>query len=136
MEGQKEKKWTLYPRQFKLQVAEEIVLRKKGPSEAARDYNIPRNIIYNWVKQFRDVIYEKKENEMLPSLTMSNTKENPSKADLQKQLQVLEGENQMLRKKLTESILQTEALNTLVELAEEHYGISLRKNSGAKQSKG
>lgn len=34
-----------------------------------------------------------------------------------------------------ESNLRAEALNTLIDLAEENYGLSLRKNSGAKQSK-
>jgi hypothetical protein len=58
----------------------------------------------------------------------------PKENNLKNKIQSLEEENLLLRKKLLESNLQVEALTTLIDLAEENYGIPLRKNSGAKQS--
>jgi transposase len=136
MDGQKGNVRTTYPRQFKLQVAEEVISGKKGPSEAARDYNIDRGMVYNWTKRFGAAILDRKANEVLPLLSMKKSIAPQQKPDLEKQVKALEEENLKLRKKLLESTLQAEALNTLIDLAEENYGLSLRKNSGAKQSIG
>jgi transposase len=135
MEGQKKRKYSHYPRQLKLKVAEEIITGKKGNCEAARDYNIASGVILSWTKRFRSEILERKSMEVVPSLSMRPSKNTQQKPDLLKQVQTLEEENSRLRQKLLESDLKTEALSTLIELAEENYGISLRKNSGAKQSK-
>ncbi len=135
MEGQKKRKYTHYRRQFKLDVASEIVSGMKGTSEAARDHGIDRGVVESWVKKFRSEILERKSMEIVPSLTMKPSKNKNQQIDLQRQVQSLEIENLKLRQKLIESDLKTEALSTLIELAEESYGISLRKNSGAKQSK-
>jgi len=135
MEGQKKRKYTHYRRQFKLDIASEIVLGLKGVSEAARDHGIFSGVVGSWVKRYRSEILEKKSMEVVPSLAMRPSKFKNQKPELIKQVQSLEIENLKLRQKLIESDLKTEALNTLIDLAEENYGISLRKNSGAKQSK-
>jgi transposase len=135
MEGQKKRKYSHYPRQLKIKVAEEIITGKKGTSEAARDYDIARGVAMRWAKRFRFEILEGKSVEVVSSLSMRLSKSTQQKPDLLKQVQTLEEENSKLRQKLLESNLKTEALSTLIDLAEENYGISLRKNSGAKQSR-
>jgi hypothetical protein len=91
-------------------------------------------MVYSWTRRFGTKIFDRKANEVLPLLSMKKSIAPQQKPDLEKQVQSLEEENLKLRKKLVESNLQAEALNTLIDLAEEHYGLSLRKNSGAKQS--
>jgi transposase-like protein len=132
MLGQKEKSRQLYPRQLKIRVAEEVVSGLKGPAEASRDYGIHVNIIIRWVKKYRNQIFNKEAKEELPLYPMVKKKDNPA-TDLEKKVKSLEEENMQLRKKLMHSDLRGEALDKLIEIAERTYGISVRKNSGAKQ---
>lgn len=117
-----------------IQVAREVITGIKGPVEAARDYNIPRINVFRWVKRYKSEVMQRQTQEALTLPIMRDTNPNKKEADAEKRLQVLEEENLQLRKKLLESNLKAEALTTLIDLAEENYGISLRKNSGAKQS--
>ena len=66
--------------------------------------------------------------------SMANKKDS-TETDLERKVKSLEEENMKLRKKLAYSDLRGEALDTLINIAERTYGISVRKNSGAKQSK-
>lgn len=134
MEGLSERKNRNYPLLLKKKVAEEVVSRKKGLTEASRDYDIPASNIKHWVKRYSSEILKKQTKEVLSSLSMEKSKDKKD-VDFEKQVRLLEEENLKLRKKLLESNLKAEALNTLIDLAEENYGFSLRKNSGAKQSK-
>jgi transposase-like protein len=137
MDGQMTKSknpFPIYPRQLKKKIAREVVLGEKGMTEASRDYNISFGSIFRWTKQFREAIMEEKAKEDVISSLMKKPKKNQEEADLPSELQSLKEENMQLRKKLFESNLKTEALSTLIDLAEEHYGIPVRKNSGAKQS--
>ena len=134
MKGQESKSRQLYPRQFKKKVAEEVVSGLKGSSEASRDYGIHVTIIHRWVKKYRNHIFNKETKEELPLYPMEKKKDNPE-LDLEKKVKSLEEENMQLRKKLMHSDLRGEALDKLIEIAERTYGISVRKNSGAKQSK-
>ena len=133
MKGQKRIRRS-YPRQLKLKVAEEIIMGLKGKAEASRDYDIPVNTVAKWEKRFESEVIMRQSKEVLPLRSMSKRK-NKNVTDLESQMDSLEKENQELRKKLTESNLRADALSTLLDLAEENYGLSLRKNSGAKQSR-
>ena len=134
MLGQEGKSRQIYPRQFKIRVAEELVSGLKGPAEASRDYGVHRSLIQRWVKKYRNQILIKETKEFLPLGFMKKNKEN-TETDLEKKVRELEEENMRLRKELHHSNLKTLALNTLIDLAERTYGIGVRKNSGAKQSK-
>jgi transposase-like protein len=134
MLGQEEKSRQLYPRQLKIRVAEEVVSGVKGPSEISRDYGIHINVINRWVKKYRNQIFNKETKEELPLYSMVKKKDN-TESDLEKKVKSLEEENMHLRKKLMHSDLRGEALDKLIEIAERTYGISVLKNSGAKQSK-
>lgn len=134
MLGQREKSRQIYPRQLKIRVAEEVVSGLMGPAEASRDYGIHISIVQRWVKKYRNQILTKETKELLPLASMKKNKEN-TETDLEKKVKELEEENMLLRKELHHSNLKTLALNTLIDLAERTYGIGVRKNSGAKQSK-
>jgi transposase-like protein len=134
MDGQTKKHRQLYPRQLKIQIATEVISGKKGPAEASRDYNMIKANVIHWVKRYRSEILKKQTQENLLLLSMDKPKPTKKETDLEKQIQSLDEENMQLRKKLLESNLKAEALATLIDLAEEHYGIPVRKNSGAKQS--
>ena len=126
--------YPLYPRQLKKKIAREVVLGEKGISEASRDYNISFSSIVRWARQFRESIAVEQAKEDVTSSLMKKTKINQAEQDLSSELKSLKQENMELRKKLFELNLQKEALSTLIDLAEENYGIPVRKNSGAKQS--
>jgi transposase len=134
MEGQTKKRRQQYPRQLKKKIATEVVLGIKGITEAARDYDMNPLNVKEWVSRYKREILTKQTQESLISLSMEKPRPTPKETDLAKQIRSLEEENLQLRKKLFESQLQAKALKTLIDLAEENYGIPLRKNSGAKQS--
>ena len=134
MLGQKGKSRNSYPRQLKIRVAEEVVSGLKGPAEAARDYGISVDTVKPWVKRYRNQILTKETKEVLPLDSMKKKKEN-AETDLEKKVREQEDEIMRLRKDLHLANLKTLALNTLIDLAERTYGIGVRKNSGAKQSK-
>jgi len=134
MLGRESKSRTIYPRQLKKRVAEEVISGLKGVTEVSRDYDIPVNTINPWVIKYRNLILNKGTKEELPLYPMAKKKDNPE-TDLDKKVKALEEEIMQLRKKLAYSDLRGEALDTLINLAERTYGISVRKNSGAKQSK-
>jgi transposase-like protein len=131
MEGLRSKRHRNYPLLLKKKIVREVICGIKSKIEVSRDYDVPRNNVNNWIKRFGSDILKKETQEVIPLHPM----ENPKNPDLGKQLRSLEEENLTLRKKLVESDLRAEALNTLIDLCEENYGLSLRKNSGAKQSK-
>lgn len=131
MTGLKEKKYGSYPLQLKKKIAGEIVSGLKTPTEASRDYDVPRESARRWAIKYGSQVLKRESEEVVPLLPMKEQKGKKG-VDLEKQVKLLEEENLKLRKKLAESDLRTEALNTLIDLAEENYGLALRKNSGAK----
>ena len=134
MIGLKEKKHRNYPLQLKKKIALEVSSGKKGLTETSREYDIPTSNVKYWVNRYSSEVLKELEKETLPLLAMKDSKKNKD-VDFEKQVHILEEENLKLREKLLESNLKAEALSTLIDLAEENYGLSLRKNSGAKQSK-
>lgn len=135
MDGLKEKKTKQkLPLLLKKRIAEEVLTGIKEPAEAAREYSIPYSTVKSYARQFGSEILRAQAEELVSSPLMEEPL-NKKTTDQEKQIQSLEEENLLLKKKLLELNLQREALNTLIDLAEENYGISLRKNSGAKQSK-
>jgi transposase len=134
MLGQMKKSRQLYPRQLKIRIAEEVVTGLKGPAEASRDYDIHVSVIKKWAKKYRNQILLKETKEVLPLDSMKK-KAPHTETDLEKKLREQEEEIMRLRKDLHQSNLKTELLDKMIEIAERSYGIDVRKNSGAKQSK-
>lgn len=130
MIGQESKNRKSYPRQFKRKVAEEVVLGIKGLAEAARYYDISVRTLGPWVGKYRAQLQQNQ----LNLSSMTNSKKDKGEEDPEARIKALEEEVMQLRKKLHEEQIRTEALNTLIDLAEDTYKLGLRKNSGAKQS--
>lgn len=128
------KKKNSYPRQLKIRVSEEVVCGQKGVMEASRDYGIDRHIVGAWVKKYRNQILTKETKEVLSLDSMKKSK-TTQEIDLEKKVMELEEENIRLQKELHHSMLKEELLSKMIEVAERSYGIVVRKNSGAKQSK-
>jgi len=134
MLGQEEKRRNNYPRQFKKRVAEEVVSGLKGPSESSRDYGIHVSLVNRWVRKYHNQFLTKETKELLPLDPMKKSKD-PQETDLENKVREQEEEIMRLRQALHHSNLKAEALSTMIDLAERTYGIGVRKNSGAKQSK-
>jgi len=103
---------------FKMQVVEEVENGLISAEAARRLYNIPgKRTIHEWVlkyginKRINKVVY-----------VMTNTEE--------LELIRLRKENLRLSKALDDSHLKTLALESLIEIADEEYGLDLKKNFG------
>ena len=128
MSGRKEKIKQRYPLQLSRDVAKDVILGLKSIMEISRELSIDRNTIAKWVKTYRNSIMQINQNLSLPEM-----KKEKGKVSSRAKLEALEKENKLLKKQLFESNLKHEALNIMIDLAEDHYGIGVRKNSGAKQ---
>lgn len=58
----------------------------------------------------------------------------PSTSADEQKLRLLSNQVKVLERELREARLKQAALETLIDVAEEHYSISIKKNSGGKQS--
>jgi transposase-like protein len=130
MLGQLVKIRVRYPLQVKRSIATEVIMGIKGLMEASRDYGIPKDTIVRWLKKYRAEIMQQNTSLSLP--IMKKVKEvhlNDSASKLKAQEQKINE----LQQQLFESNLKNQALNIMIDLTEKHYGIRVRKNSGAKQ---
>jgi transposase-like protein len=134
MLGQKGKNYNIYPKQLSIRVAEEVVSGIKRSTEVSRDYDIPVVTVKRWVKKYRNLILSKETKEFLPLDSMKKKKENVE-TDLEKKIKEQEEEIMRLRNDLHQTNLKAELLDKMIDIAERTYGIGVRKNSGAKQSK-
>lgn len=89
--------------------------------EAAVVFDAAKSTISTWMKKFTG-----ENNELSPetAIAMPKKTSNPSESE----------EIKALKRALEEANLKNRALNTLIDIAEEHLKIDIRKKSGAKQS--
>ena len=104
---------------FKRKIVEEVS-QGKSISEVSRTYGIKGSMtVHKWIKRYgredllSEIIYVKMRKE----------------TDRQKELEL---ENKRLKIALAEAVLAKDALETLVEIANEHYQTDLKKNFGTK----
>ena len=100
-------------------IARSIKEGKMSKREAALIYKIEVKSLYAWLQEL-----EREDNELvgLNQQDMDPSQINYPNTDLEKQL--------------AEARLKIKALETMIDIAEEQFKISIRKKSGAKQSKG
>ncbi|HJW17812.1 MAG TPA: transposase [Flavisolibacter sp.] len=109
---------------FKMHVARTVLEKGLSYSEAAELFNIKRyTSIGQWVKEFR------KELAASNAIDMVNQSSPTGAVDLSCSDHISK-----LQSSLNDALLANTALNVLIDLAESTYGISIRKNSGTKQS--
>jgi transposase len=117
----KERKF--YSEAFKKAVIQEVLSGRLSKEQAKIKYKIAGNsAILNWIRNF----------DASKSDQMKKTKS--SKLEEVKQ-QELEVENKRLREELDLERLRTLSLNVMIDIAEEHFKVPIRKKSGAKQLK-
>ena len=109
-----------YSEEFKLKVVHEV-LRGEITKEACREkYGIKgHSTVLKWMRKFGLT----KE-----PIQMSQKKKKDRSLDLKAEIR-------LLRKELSYEKLKSEALSEMIDIAEEELKISIRKKSGAKQSK-
>jgi transposase len=107
-----------YSEAFKIQVVNEIERCELTLAEARRKYGIPgNNTIQPWLRKFG------KEELLTKVVRVESRNERDRIKELEKQKQDLESA-------LAQAHLKVIALETLIEVAQEHYKIDLKKSSG------
>lgn len=111
-----------YSMGFKRKVVEEIERGKiSSVYEARRIYDIKgTGTIYRWIRKLG-------KNELIGKVVRVEMKEEKDK------LKELEKEKRMLEKALAQERVKVIALESLIEVAEEHYGVDFKKNFSAKE---
>jgi transposase len=123
-----------YPDDFKLKVIREVVSGQLTKEEARRKYLLGgKSAVLKWMRKFgienkpisKDTTFmnlQKKSHTKVETVDMSEV------AALKKKIKELELQLEYER-------LRTEALDTLINLAETRFNIPIRKKPGAKQSR-
>jgi len=120
------KKVNHYPDELKQRVIQEYLETDISQVALQKKYGIRGNAcILKWMRKFGIEKPSEREIEILHAMTKES----------KKPTQELELENRIkeLEKKLEHEKLRSMALDTLIDIAERKYKISIRKNSGAKQ---
>jgi transposase-like protein len=113
-----------HPNGFKMKILDELIRNKLSENQLSIRLGIPAGTLHT---------YKRKLLEQLGYFRiLYSMKQKREKTD---QKQDLEQENAKLKKALELAMLKVASLETIVDVAEEKYNISIRKKPGAKQSK-
>ena len=107
-----------YPISFKRWISREIESGKLSIKEATEHFSLKSSTVYDWVSQYglgKEV-----------SLSIMTPEEKQEKALLEKRIKELE-------KALEYAKLKNIAVETMIDVAEEQFKISIRKKAGPKQ---
>ncbi len=123
MEGQEEKKVVIYSEAFRRKVVEEVRSGEISQSGAQKKYGIGGNTtVKKWLLRSDRMEEEQKK----------------KRASMEKEvaeLEKLKEEKQQLESALAQAHLKILSLETIIELAEKHYGESIKKNLETEQLK-
>jgi transposase-like protein len=106
------------------QVAKEYLEGGRTLKELSVRYNVPYQTIWDWTRSYDSEVDQ-------PSKVATF---NVMTSEEQKAYEALKKENEALRKQLEFAQMKGVAMETIIDLAKEEYGIDLLKNSGARQS--
>ena len=107
---------------FKREVILECLERGSSQAAASIKYGVSDRLVSNWVKGYVSDLDSRKVH-TFKSMT----------AEEQKQYEALKQQNEALKKELEFAQMKAKAMEIIIELAKEEYGIDVTKNSGAKQ---
>jgi len=117
-----------FPNDFKLQVVQEYLSTDLSQKELMDKYNIRgNNTIKLWMRKF-DVQTPSQQQLELQRIMAKEKEKTPYERELEARVRRLESQ-------LEDEKLRTLALSTMIDIAEKELKISIRKKSGAKQSK-
>jgi transposase-like protein len=139
---QKTEKGPRYSWFLKRQVAIEYLQGDRTLQDLAQAYDIPHQSISRWSSSYAGEL-EKRKRRKFGDMTEEELKHyevlKQQNELLKKELesiqsdQRLKEENEALKKELEYARMKTRAMEIVIDLAKEEYGIDLTKNSGAKQ---
>ena len=122
---------------FKLRVLSEYYQSDESRSFTEQKYNLAKGSLYYWEKEF--VLNEKElslSSELLEKISLMRKERlarHQREGISQSKEEELSAEIARLRKALEYSELRNEALNEVLRIGREEYGIDLLKKAGAKQ---
>ena len=115
-----------YSEDFKWQVVQEVLSGKLSKAEANRLYGIrSKSAILYWMRKYSGIINYRESTKTLSSRDAMKNKQ---------EIIVLEEKLRKLEKSLKRERNKSALYEKMFEIAEEEYGINLRKKYGAKQS--
>ncbi len=126
------KKYNRYPDEFKRKVALEYLSGRFSYAIGAEEYGLKdKTVVREFVKWYRhkyDLSADQAHIDMAKSKSTPGVPSDPATADLEKQIKELEAALRL-------SKLKVEALETMIDIAEDHLQIDIRKKSGSQQLK-
>ena len=115
-----------YSEDFKWQVVQEVLSGKLSKAEANRLYGIrSKSAILYWMRQYSGITNYRESSKILISKESMKNKQ---------EINALEEELQKLQDSLKRECNKSALYEKMLEIAEEEYGINIRKKYGAKQS--
>lgn len=116
-----------YDETLKRRIAKSYLAGEASYAILAADYGLDnKGVVKEFVKWYRRQLAQETAN----STTMSDKKSNPTSESTE-----LAAQNAELRRRLREAELKAEALETMIDSAEQKFNVPIRKKSGAKLSK-
>ena len=118
---------------LKEQIIQEYLMQGGGFRKLAEKYGMSRTTICKWV-MIHQGIHNLPRTEKQEKYNTSSMNSSPNKSTSAEQsLKELEQKVAVLEKQLQWEKLRSEALNTMIEIAEKDLNISIRKKPGAQQ---
>ena len=111
-----------YSEAFKQKVMHEIESRQLTPAEVVRKYDVSPSMVHYWIKRF-------KKHHLLKKVVRVEMPNEIKPTDIIKKLKY---EKQELESALAQTQLKLIAAESLVEVAEQHYQIDIKKKFGTK----
>lgn len=112
-----------FSEEFKRKKVGEIERRVTSVSEVSREYQVSRSAIYAWMRQYSRM---RKKQERLVLESLSDTRKIKALKEKVKELEQAVGQKQ----------IQIDFFDKMIELAEEEYGIDIKKKCTTKPSGG
>jgi len=110
---------------YRLKVVKEYLSTCQSADEISEKYGISSTSLYRWIIKF-DI--PKPDNDLMKKLELMSKEVKKSKSELS-----LEAKVKKLEEELKYEKLRTEALSTMINIAENRFNIPIRKKSGTKQ---
>ena len=107
---------------FKRQVIAECLEKGSTQAEASVKYGLSDRLVHSWVKGYVSDLNNRKVHTF-----------KSMRPEEQKQYEALKEQNEALKKELEFAQMKARAMEIMIDLAKEEYGIDITKNSGARQ---
>ena len=118
-----------YPMSFKISVVKEYEETKVSLGELSRKYGIQgSHTVRTWINKFGTFDWQ---NRTLQPMAKSKDQE---LLELRERVKVLERKNARLEKELEVKDMKAEFFDLMIDIAEEEYGVDIRKKCSPEQS--